>query len=428
MQDLGHSPQQIKDYRPRFADAELEERLHATGAVLIEGPRACGKTQTALGRARSVVRLDRDQASRNAGLLDPALLLLGDKPRLIDEWQLVPQVWNEVRGEVDDHPEILGQFILTGSSVPSEDESRHTGALRFTRLRMRPMSLSEAGYSTGAVSLAALFAGEMPPARDPGLRIGDLAVRICVGGWPALLKRPVGAALLALRGYLDDIRRADLERLDGVRRDPENVARVLRSLARHVSTEVSARALAADVGGAEEPIKAHTVLEYMNALTRVFVLEDQPAWSPALRSRGILRGSPKRHFTDPSLAVAALETSPERLLGDPETLGLLFESLVVRDLRIYGQTLGARVLHYRENTGLEADAILQRPDGAWAAVEVKLGPAQIDDAAASLLRVAAHVDAVRHGEPAFLAVVTGWGYAYTRPDGVRVFPIAALAP
>ena len=383
---------------------------------------------TALRAAQSAVRLDRDPAAREAGLLDASLLLAGDRPRLIDEWQLVPQIWNEVRGEVDDHPERTGQFILTGSAVPADDVTRHTGALRFTRLRMRPMSLVESGHSSGAVSLAGLFQGQDARAADPGLRIRDLAERVCIGGWPGLQDRTPADALLAIQGYLDETRRVDLLRLDGTRRDPENVARVLRSLARHVATEASARSIAADVAGAEEAIKPHTVLEYIAALARLFVVEDQPAWSPALRSRGILRGTPKRHFVDPSLAVAALGADPARLLADPETLGLLFESLVIRDVRVYAQTLGGSVFHYRENTGLEADAIIQLRDGRWAAAEVKLGQHLIDEAANRLRRVADHVDVERHGGPAFLAVITGWGYAYRRADGVFVLPIGALGP
>jgi predicted AAA+ superfamily ATPase len=418
----------VTNYLPRFADEELAVRLRATGAVLIEGPRGCGKTETALRAARSAVRLDRDDAARAAGLLDPALLLDGVRPRLIDEWQLVPRVWNQVRSDVDDHPDETGRFILAGSAVPADDETRHSGSLRFTRLRMRPMSLAESGHSSGDVSLGALLAGDSPRAGDPGLTIRDLAERIAVGGWPALAGRSPGDALIALRGYLDETRRADLGRLDGVRRDPQNVERVLRSLARNVATSASARSIAADVGGSEGPIDYHTVLEYTNALTRLFVIEDLPAWSPSLRSRSILRTAPTRHFVDPSLAVAALGASPERLLQDVETLGLLFESLVVRDLRIYAQAIDANVLHYRENTGLEADAIVQRRDGTWAAFEVKLGQAAVDDAAASLLRVAERIDTERHGAPAVLAVITGWGYAYRRPDGVAVIPAGALAP
>ena len=421
-------PGSIPDYRARVVDGELVNRLRATGAVLIEGPRGCGKTQTGLRVARSAIRLDSDVAARDAGLLEPALLLPGDRPRLIDEWQLVPAVWNAVRREVDDRGGLPGQFILTGSAVPADDETRHTGALRFTRLRMRPMSLAESGHSAASVSLAALFDGEAAHAADPGLRIRDIAERICVGGWPSLQDRDFVDAMAAIEGYLDETRRVDLQRLDGPRHDPENVARVLRSLARHVATEASARSIAADIGGVDQAIKPHTVLEYVASLARLYVIEDQPAWSPALRSRATLRATPKRHFVDPSLAAAALAADPDRLLGDPETLGLLFESLVVRDLRVHAQPLGGSVFHYRESTGLEVDAIVQLRDGRWAAVEVKLGQHLIGEAASRLLRVAAHVDEERHGAPAFLAVITGWGFAYRRDDGVLVLPIGSLGP
>ncbi len=418
----------IPDYISRIADSELTSRLRATGAVLIEGPRGCGKTQTALRAAKSAVRLDRDRAARRAGELNPALLLNGERPRLIDEWQLVKDVWNEIRGDVDDHPEETGRYILAGSAVPADDETRHTGSLRITRLRMRPMSLSESGHSSGNVSLAALFAGGEAEAPDPGLDIHDLAERIVIGGWPALLRRVPLDAMVATQGYLDETCRVDLARLEGPRHDPANVARVLRSLARCVSTEASASTIGADVAGADGhgAINYHTVIDYLKALTRLFIVEDLPAWSPALRSRGVLRSSATRHFVDPSLAAAALGAGPERLLRDPETPGLLFESLVVRDLRIYGQAIGASVSHYRENTGAEADAILQMRSGEWAAVEVKLGQGDIDGGARSLLRVAANVDTTRHGAPAFLAVVTGWGYAYRRADDVFVIPIGTL--
>lgn len=417
----------IADYRPRFADAELAARLRATGAVLIEGPRGCGKTQTAIRAARSMVRLDRDLAARRAGELQPSLLLDGDHPRLIDEWQIVPDVWHEVRGDVDDHPDDPGRYILAGSAVPPDDQTRHTGALRITRLRLRPMSLAESGYSSGTVSLADLFAGAEARCSDPGLDLRDLVERIVVGGWPGLLDREPADAMVATQGYLDETRRVDVNRLGGPTRDPENVARVLRSLARNTATEASARTIAADVSGAEGRIDHHTVLDYIDALARVFVVEDLPAWSPALRSRGVLRSSPTRHFVDPSLAAAVLNAGPERLLGDTETLGFLFESLVIRDLRVYAQAIGASVSHYREAKGAEADAIVETRDGRWAAIEVKMGQSMIDEGATGLLRVASHIDADRHGNPAFLAVITGWGYAYRRPDGVFVIPIGALA-
>jgi len=417
----------IPNYLPRFADAELTTRLRATGAVLVEGPRGCGKTQTALRAARSAVRLDRDRAARRSAELNPALILDGARPRLIDEWQLVKDIWNEVRGDVDDHPEETGRYILTGSAVPQDDETRHTGALRITRLRMRPMSLAESGHSSKTVSLAALFAGAEVAAADPGLDIRDIAERLVIGGWPALVRRAPADAIVATQGYLDETRRVDLDRLDGPRHDPDNVARVLRSLARHTATEASASTIAADVAGADgRAVNYHTVIDYVKALTRLFIIEDLPAWSPALRSRGVLRSSVTRHFVDPSLAAAALAAGPNRLLADPETLGLLFESLVIRDLRIYAQASGASVYRYRENTGAEADAILQMRSGQWAAIEVKLGQGDIDRGARSLLRVAANVDPGRHGEPTFLAVVTGWGYAYRRPDGVFVVPVGSL--
>ena len=417
----------ISNYRPRFADGELQARMRATGAVLIEGARGCGKTQTGLRAAKSAVRLDRDRAARQAAELEPSLILRGDLPRLIDEFQLVEGIWNEVRGDVDDHPDEPGRHILAGSAVPPDDATRHTGALRITRLRMRPMSLAESGHSNATVSLGRLFSGDAPSASDPGLGIREIAERLVIGGWPALLNRRPEDALVATQGYLTETRRVDLARLEGPKRDPENVERVLRSLARHTATAASASTIAADVGGADgRGIDYHTVIDYVSVLERVFIVENLPAWSPALRSRRILRSSPTRHFVDPSLAAAALGAGPNRLLDDPETLGLLFESLVLRDLRIYAQANGASVFHYRDNTGTEADAILQAGDGRWAAVEVKLGQTRVDDAALSLLRVAATIDPQRHGPPAFLAVVTARGYAYRREDGVLVVPITTL--
>ncbi len=414
-------------YVPRIVDAELAAQLDAAGAVVVEGPKACGKTETARQIASSEVLLDIDENARQAVAVDPRLVLAGDTPRLIDEWQVEPAVWNHVRREVDGRSE-PGQFILTGSAVPADDITRHTGAGRITRLRMRPMSLVELGRSTGAVSVADLLAGESAQAPDPGLTIEDLARDISMGGWPGLRQLPVEPGLRAVRGYLDEIRRVDIDRVDGVRRDPEKVQQLLRSVARHVATYASLTTLAADAGGSEGPMKRDTASHYLESLSRLMVIEDQPAWAPHLRSRARLRGAAKRHFVDPSLAVAALVTTPEGLLTDLNLLGLLFESLVVRDLRVYAQAADAHVLQYRDSNDLEVDAIVRSADGRWAAFEVKLGPGQVEEGAANLKRFARQVDTNASGGPGALAVVTGFGYGYVRDDGVAVIPIGALGP
>jgi hypothetical protein len=414
-------------YRPRIVDNELAARLQATGAVVIEGPRACGKTATARRAAASEVLLDIDATARQAIALDPSLVLAGTTPRLIDEWQLEPAIWNHVRRAVDDRAR-PGQFILTGSSVPADDVTRHTGAGRISRLRMRPMTLFETGHTNGAISLARLLGGDVARSPDPGLSVADLAERIAVGGWPGLLGRTVNEALRAIRDYLDEVRRVDVGRVDGTRRDPDRVGRLLRSLGRNVATYAAATTLAADTGGEGGVLKDDTVREYLAALERLMVVEDQPAWAPHLRSRSVLRSGVKRHFVDPSLAVAALRATPARLLSDLNLLGLLFEALVIRDLRVYAQPLDGQVLQYRDNKGLEVDAIVELADSRWAAFEVKLGPRQIDEGAANLLRFAARVDTGRDGPPAALGVIVGFGYGYVRDDGVSVIPIGALCP
>ncbi len=414
-------------YRDRIVDGELAARLRATGAVLVEGPKACGKTATARQIAASEVLLDVDIAARQAIALDPALVLNGPTPRLIDEWQLEPAIWNHVRRTVDDRGQ-PGQFILTGSAAPTDDITRHTGAGRITRLRMRPMTLFETGHTNAAISLARLLDGEPARAADPGLKVADLVERVAIGGWPGLQHLPVGQALRATRDYLDEIRRVDVSRVDGTRRDPNRVGRLLRALARNVSTYASATTLAADAGGADESVKDDTVRRYLDILDRLMILEDQPAWAPQLRSRSVLRSGPKRHFVDPSLAVAALRATPARLLRDLNLLGFLFESLVVRDLRVYAQASDGLVLQYRDNVGLEVDAIVETADGRWAAFEVKLGPGQVEQAAAALLKFADRVDTSKVGRPSVLGVIVGFGYGYVRDDGVAVIPIGALCP
>jgi predicted AAA+ superfamily ATPase len=408
-------------------DGELSARLRAVGAVVVEGPKACGKTLTARQLAASEVLLDIDANARQAIAVDPALVLDGPTPRLLDEWQIEPSIWNHVRRAVDARSD-PGQFILTGSAVPADDITRHTGAGRIGRLRMRPMSLFESGAASGGISLAELLEGRMNSSADPGLTVAGIAEEVSRGGWPGLRGRGVRGALLAVRDYVEEIARVDVSRVDGTHRDPGRVARLLASLARNVGTHAAATTLAKDAGGADGPLKDDTVRDYLAALERLMVVEDQPAWAPHLRSSHRLRTAPKRHFVDPSLAVAALRATPARLLGDLNLLGFLFESLVVRDLRVYAQAADAQVLQYRDSSGLEVDAIVEAGDGRWMAFEVKLGHGQIDAAAASLLRFAERVDTARCGAPALLGVIVATGYGYRRKDGVAVIPIAALGP
>lgn len=414
-------------YRPRIVDRELDDRLRSRGAVVIEGPKACGKTWTALQRAASVVRLDVDAGARRAIEVDPTLVLDGATPRLLDEWQTAPELWNHVRRAIDDRG-LPGQFILTGSATPADDLTRHTGAGRLSRLRMRPMSSFESGHAHGGVSLETLLGGGTAQSPDTGQSVAELAARIVVGGWPGHLGMSERDAVRAAADYLQELHRSEVQSLTDGRRDPRKVASLVRAIARHVAAPAPTSALARDAGGPTGALDRDTAARYLDALNRLMITEEQPAWTPHLRSRSRARTAPKRHFVDPSLAAAALGATPAKLLRDVETLGLLFESLVVRDLRVYAQGFGGTVLHYRDNTGLEVDAIVESPDGTWAAFEVKLGQARIDDAAKSLLKFADRVDARRTGPPARLVIVTGTGYAYDRPDGVSVVPIGALGP
>lgn len=414
-------------YLPRVVDAELDARLGAAGAVVIEGPKACGKTETARQRAASAVLVDIDENARQAAAVDPSLVLDGPTPRLIDEWQIEPRLWNHVRRAVDDR-RIPGQFVLTGSSVPADDVARHTGAGRFSFLRMRPMTLYESGHTNGAISVGALLEGQPPRADDAGVTVRDLADWTTAGGWPAQQGCRVADASRAARDYLVQIREVDVSRVAGSRRDPVRVGRLLRSIARNSATEVAISVLAADAGGADGALDRQTVAEYLTILERLMIVEDQPAWAPHLRSRASLRTSPKRHLVDPSLAVAALGAGPDRLLADLNLLGLLFESLVIRDLRVFAQPLDGQVQHYRDSYGVEADAVIQLADGRWGAFEIKLGSGLVDEGAASLLRFRATVDTRKTGEPAVLGVIAGTGYGYQRPDGIAVIPIGSLAP
>ena len=420
----------MADYRPRIADAELSERLQSAGAVLIEGPKASGKTATARRVAASEVLLDVDEEARRAMAVHPRLVLDGPTPRLIDEWQVEPAIWNHVRRAVDlGHPGTRGRFILTGSAVPPDDLTRHTGAGRVSRLRLHTMTLLETGLGNGRAPLADLLRGTFPGCDNPGPTLEDIAAQICRGGWPGELDLSMRACLRARRDYLDEICRVDISRADGVRRDPDNVRRVLRSLARNVATTVSTRTMAADAaGGNGRRMTPDTVGSYLAALGRLMIYDEQPAWSPHLRSRSILRQAPKRHLADPSLAAAALGASPERLLRDLTTFGTLFESLVWHELAVFARTCDATVHHYRDNTGLEVDALVETRQGDWCAFEAKLGAGQIDAAAATLLKLRDRIDPAKSGRPSMLGVIVSTGYGYVRDDDVAVIPIGALGP
>jgi uncharacterized protein len=415
-------------YLNRVVDGELTRRLAANGAVLIEGPKACGKTETARRQAASEVLLDIDLAAREAAAIDPGLVLDGPVPRLIDEWQTVVPLWNRVRREVDARKE-PGQFILTGSATPADDVMRHTGAGRFGRVRMRPLSLFEAATSTGSVSLADALNGAATATPDPGVTVRDLIEEVVRGGWPGIRGLAVPDAAQAVRDYVEQITRTDISAVDGVRRDPTRVLTVLRSLARHTATQATLKTLASDsdVPAGAGVASYETVSSYLGALGRLMVVEDVPAWNTHLRSSHQLRTSPTRHFVDPSLAVAALRATPDTLLADLNFFGLLFESLVVRDLRVYAQSLDGAVYHYRDQTGLEVDAIVDTGE-RWGAFEIKLGTNRIDEAASHLTTFAGRIDTTKRGPAAVLAVIVGTGYGYVRSDGVHVIPIGSLGP
>ncbi len=415
-----------REYRPRVIDSALQRALAAAGAVVLEGARATGKTTTALHAAASYVFIDDPQAQ---SLLDvaPGSLLEGDAPRLLDEWQVAPQLWNLVRRAVDATAE-PGLFILTGSAVPSDDVTRHTGAGRFLRLRERTMSWWEKLDSpTGAVSLAGLFEGNLPKT-DLGAapHLDTVIDNLLRPGFPAMTALAAAQSADRLRGYIDDVARTDIRRIADIRHEPAVIKQLIAGLARSVASEVTYKTLAADVRVVAPTIDEETVSNYVGLLQRLFVVEAQRPWTPALRSRARVRTSPKFHLVDPALAAAALGAGAKQLRGDLNTLGILFESAVVHDLTVL--TLGGEVSHYRDSNGKEIDAILTLPDGRWGAVEVKLGGQQVSTGARSLQAVIAQVDTAAIGEPTFRLVVTGTGPILVTDDGTVTAPLTALGP
>lgn len=421
------------EYLPRIADERLAWQLKISGAVQIEGPKWCGKTSTGKQIARSSVFLqDPDTSPSLLVLADskPSVILEGEKPRLIDEWQMAPQIWDAVRFSVDQNGQ-RGQYILTGSATPKKRPA-HSGIGRISRLQMSTMSLYETGESSGSVSLKTLFETSSNPDQQTvgaiaKLDIMDLAYVVCRGGWPqAVTEDDHEIALAQASNYVTEMLDSDIDELEGKRRNSTWLRSIMRSYAHNISTEASLSTIRNDMQG-DQPSDV-TVAEYIDALKRAFVIQDMEAWNPKLRSKTAVRTSPTRHFCDPSIAAVMLGATPEKLIHDFDTFGLLFESLCIHDLRVYADAMGGDVKHYRDKTGLEADAVVVLPDGRWGAIEVKMGNSRIEEGAQHLLKLANRVESKHEGKPSFLMVLTSTQTAYKRDDGVFVVPLATLAP
>lgn len=422
----------MKRYRKRIADDILRHKLEGKGAVLIEGPKWCGKTTTAEQIAGSVLYMDdpeKKEQNITMAELNPKRLLKGAVPRLIDEWQLAPKLWDAIRFEVD-HRSELGQFVLTGSAVPPDTkEITHSGTGRFTWLTMRPMSLLESGDSTGEVSLKKLFEGQDVLDGESHLDLGRVAFLTCRGGWPQAVDMREEIALEQAVDYYEAVVHSDINRADGVNKNPERVRRLMRSYARNQGTQAANTMLAADIANNDDgSINEETVAAYVSALKKIFVVEDMPGWNPNLRSKTAIRSSDTRYFVDPSIAAAAIGIGPEDLLSDLKTFGFLFETLCVRDLRVFADALGGSVYHYRDKDGLECDAVIHLRNGSYGLIEIKLGGDKlIEDGAKSLTALSNKIDTQKMKSLAFLMVLTATGdYPYRREDGVCVVPIGCL--
>lgn len=420
-------------YKKRIADGMLQQRLQTTGAVLIQGPKWCGKTTTAEQHSRSQLYMDdADRYRQNIELaeISPSKLLDGENPRLIDEWQLAPQLWDAVRYEVD-HKEGMGHFILTGSAVPVDTSKiTHSGVGRFSWLTMRTMSLFESGDSSGEMSLGRLFQSDNEDVfSENKLGIDHLAWLICRGGWPRATTLDSDLALDMAFNYYDGLVNSDISRVDGINRSPERTMRILRALSRHQATQVSMNTLCSDIAANEGgPGVRETVSTYIEALKKIFVVENSPAWNPNLRSKTAIRTSDTCYFSDPSIGVAALGIGPNDLIADIKTMGLLFETLSIRDLRVYADAIGGKVYHYRDKTGLECDAVIHLRNGSYGLVEIKLGgDSNIEAGAMTLLSLNERIDHAAMKSPSFMMVLTGTSpYAYRRKDGILVVPIGCL--
>lgn len=428
----------MEGYNNRILDSVLREELDAMGAVVVEGPKACGKTTTAEQAAGSIIYMD-DPVRRSQYLqmvdTDISYILSGDTPRLIDEWQIATKIWDAVRFEVD-HRRRDGQFILTGSAVPpkeNREEMKHSGTGRMAWLKMRPMTLWESGESSGQVSLETLFSGLADSGNIRGenrLSLDDIAFITCRGGWPkAVGKGRESSALRQAINYYEAIVRTDISRVDNVERDEERTRRIMRSYARHQGAQASVQTILNDLSvNDSSEFSDKTLYSYINALKSIFVIEDMPAWNPNLRSKSAIRTSDTRYYIDPSIACAALGLGPQDLINDLNTFGLIFETLCVRDLRVYAQPIDGQVYHFRDKTGLECDAVIHLRNGRYGLVEIKLGgDTLINEGASNLLTLRDRIDTDRMKAPSFMMVLTAVGdYAYRRTDGVIVVPIGVL--
>ena len=413
-------------YKERLTDKELLRKLDSAGALLIRGMKACGKTESAKQYSKSVLALDQDEQVPLLMSTSPQRLLLGETPRLIDEWQEHPKIWNYVRHEVDKRKE-SAQFILTGSANPEESVKMHSGAGRFTILDMRTMSWQEMGYSTGKISLKKLFSGEKIDIYDEPTDLEFIIDRIITGGFPGLMNKNIRQARDMNRAYVDLLAEVDMSRLSNTKRDPIKIKNLLRSLARNTATMVDIKTLEADIRQRDfKDISRPTIYDYLDALDRLMITENQPAWSTHIRSSSTLRKAAKRHFTDAALAVAALGLKKEAILKDLKFVGFLFESLAVHELRVYAQVSDAKVYHYHDSSGLEVDAIVQKYNGDWCAFEIKLGTGQIEEAAKSLKKFVSILDTKSVSLPKSLNIITGTGISYTRNDGINVISLASL--
>lgn len=422
----------MKEYNYRIVDSLLQDKLEAKGAVLIEGPKWCGKTTTATQKAASILHMDNTtEKDQNLALakLNPLRLLKGAAPRLIDEWQIAPTLWDSIRYEVDQREE-MGQFILTGSAVPADTkEINHSGTGRFSWLMMRPMSLYESKESTGEISLKELFDENTNIDGENPNDIEKLAFLICRGGWPGAIDLKEKPALQQAFDYLDGVVKSDINRADGIEKNEERVRRIMRSLARNQGSQTPTTVIANDIlANDSSSVNEDTVQTYIKALKKIFVIEDMPAWNPNLRSKSAIRTSDTRYYVDPSIASASLGLGPDDLLNDLNTFGLLFETMCVRDLRIFAESINGSVYHYRDNTGLECDAVVHLRNGKYGLIEIKLGgDSLIEEGAKTLKKLKDCIDTTKMNKPSFLMVLTGIGkYAYKREDGVLVVPIGVL--